>query len=139
MKLLLASGAAVNQRCHRGWTALHEAARRDNVQLCQKLLQARATIDTRNADDVTPTIEAARHGRTEALAYLIQNGTERYVFAFSLKSSDLSHLLMRIVVDSSSNTLILMTKNTIFSCICSLIVNPTLLILIKLIFFFNLR
>ncbi|KAL0170870.1 hypothetical protein M9458_035466, partial [Cirrhinus mrigala] len=79
VRLLLAFGAAVNQRCYRGCTALHEAARRDNAELCETLLQARAAIDARNADDVTPAIEAARHGRRETLAYLIRNGTERCV------------------------------------------------------------
>lgn len=85
VELLLACGASVNQRCRRGWTALHEAARRNNIALCQMLLQARAAVDARNADDVTPAIEAARHGRTEALAYLIRNGTEPHAFGFSQK------------------------------------------------------
>lgn len=76
VKLLLAFGAAVNQRCYHGWTALHEAARRDNPELCETLLRARAAVDARNADHVTPAIEAARHGRTEALAHLIKNGAQ---------------------------------------------------------------
>ncbi len=76
MELLLAFGAAVNQRCYRGWTALHEAARRGNATLCETLLRARAAVDARNADDITPAIEAARHGRTEALEHLIQSGTQ---------------------------------------------------------------
>lgn len=80
MKLLLVFGAAVNQRCYRGWTALHEAARRDNTELCETLLRARATVDSRNADNVTPAIEAARHGCTEALAHLIRSGTEHRVY-----------------------------------------------------------
>ncbi|XP_016117130.1 ankyrin repeat and SOCS box protein 2 isoform X2 [Sinocyclocheilus grahami] len=74
VKLLLASGVAVNQRCYRGWTALHEAARRDNTELCEALLRAGAAVDPRNTDHITPAIEAARHGRTGALAYLIQSG-----------------------------------------------------------------
>lgn len=75
VKLLLAFGASVNQRCHRGWTALHETVRRDNTELCETLLKAAgASVDARNADDITPLIEAARHGRTQTLTCLIRNG-----------------------------------------------------------------
>lgn len=74
MRLILAFGGSVNQRCHRGWTALHEAVRRGNTQLCEILLQARAAIDATSAYGITPLIEAARHGRTKIVNYLISKG-----------------------------------------------------------------
>lgn len=74
MRVILAFGGSVNQRCQRGWTALHEAARRGSTQLCEVLLQARAAIDATNAYGITPLIEAARHGRTNIVNYLISKG-----------------------------------------------------------------
>lgn len=76
MKLLLLFGASVNQRCYRGRTALHETVRRDHTELCETLLKARASIDARDADDITPLMEAARDGRTPTLTCLIRNGTD---------------------------------------------------------------
>lgn len=74
MRLILAFGGSVNQRCHSGWTALHEAVRRGNTQLCEALLQAGAAIEATNSYGITPLIEAARHGRTKMVNYLISKG-----------------------------------------------------------------
>ncbi len=105
VELLLAFGAAVNQRCYRGWTALHETARRGNAALCETLLRARATVDARNADDITPAIEAARHGCTEALAHLIRRGTQRRVYSIFWISLTCSHLRLSVSISRSSSSL----------------------------------
>lgn len=75
VRVILVFGGSVNQRCHLGWTALHEAVRRGNTQLCEALLQAGAAVDATNVYGITPLIEAARHGKTEIVNYLISKGT----------------------------------------------------------------
>lgn len=74
VRAILAFGGSVNQRCHLGWTALHEAVRRGNTLLCEALLQAGAAIDATNVYGITPLIEAARHGKTKIVNYLIGKG-----------------------------------------------------------------
>lgn len=84
VSLVLAFGATVNQRCNRGWTALHEAVCRDNTEICEILVRAGATINPANAYLVTPLIVAAQRGRVEVLRYLIGRGRFFAVFAVVL-------------------------------------------------------
>ncbi|KAG1936401.1 ankyrin repeat and SOCS box protein [Pimephales promelas] len=82
VRILLEAGADPDISNKNKETPLYKACEQECVGTVQlllacgasTLLQARAAVDARNADDVTPAIEAARHGRTEALAYLIRNG-----------------------------------------------------------------
>lgn len=64
----------MNQRCSQGWTALHEAACRNSVDICRILLQAGAKVGATNTYGVTPLFLAAQGGRLEALEFLIHNG-----------------------------------------------------------------
>lgn len=74
VRVILAFGGSVNQRCHHGWTALHEAVRQGSTQLCELLLQSGAAINATNIYGITPLIEAARHGKTKIVNYLISKG-----------------------------------------------------------------
>ncbi|XP_076833959.1 ankyrin repeat and SOCS box protein 2b isoform X2 [Brachyhypopomus gauderio] len=74
VRVILAFGGSVNQRCSKGWTALHEAVRRGNPELCETLLQAGAAVDAVSTHGITPLLEAARQGRTTIVDYLISKG-----------------------------------------------------------------
>lgn len=88
-RVILAFGGTVNQRCHRGWTALHEAVKQGNTQLCETLLQAGAAVNAPNTDGITPLIEAAQHGRKDIVDLLISKG-----MAVNIDYRRLSHLMI---------------------------------------------
>lgn len=75
VNLLLSYGADVKRRCTQGWTALHEAVSRNNIEICELLIKAGALINSPNTDSITPLIIAARQGQTAALRYLIRKGS----------------------------------------------------------------
>ena len=74
VSLLLSFGATVNQRCNQGWTALHQAACRNNTDICELLVRAGATVNPPNTYCIAPLIAAAQQGRLEGLQYLIRRG-----------------------------------------------------------------
>lgn len=74
VELLLNYGAGVNRGCSRGWTALHEAVCRNNVEICAMLLRAGANLNQRNIYGITPFFLAAQTGSGEALTLLLNHG-----------------------------------------------------------------
>lgn len=74
VSLILSYGATVNQRCGQGWTALHEAVSRNNTEICELLIRARAAINPPNTYSITPLTVAAQRGQMRALCYLIGKG-----------------------------------------------------------------
>lgn len=75
VNLILSFGATVNQRCGQGWTALHEAVSRNNIEICEILLRAGASINPPNTYSITPLTVAAQRGQMRALCHLIGKGT----------------------------------------------------------------
>ncbi|CAK6957012.1 putative ankyrin repeat and SOCS box protein 2-like [Scomber scombrus] len=76
VSLILSYGATVNQRCGQGWTALHEAVSRNNTEICELLIRARAVINPANTYSITPLTVAAQRGQMRALCYLIGKGAD---------------------------------------------------------------
>lgn len=74
VSLIISFGATVNQRCGRGWTALHEAVSRNNTDICEILLRAGATVNPPNTYSITPLTVAAQQGWLKVLYYLIGKG-----------------------------------------------------------------
>lgn len=74
---LLKHGAAVNTRCLQGWTALQEAVCRNNVEICELLLQAGAKLSVTNAYGIAPLFSAAQSGQLAALRFLLKHGGYR--------------------------------------------------------------
>lgn len=75
VSLLLSHGATVNQRCAQGWTALHEAVSRNNMEIGEILIGAGAAINPPNTYSVPPLIVAAQRGLMRPLSYLIEKGS----------------------------------------------------------------
>lgn len=71
---LLNHGATVNKSCIQGWTALHEAVCRNNVEICEMLVKAGAKISTPNMYGITPIFVAAQSGNLDTLRFLLKNG-----------------------------------------------------------------
>lgn len=69
----------MNQRCCGRWTALHEAASRDNTDICALLVGAGAAVNPSNTYSATPLIAAAQRGRMRALTYLTGRGGSSHV------------------------------------------------------------
>lgn len=74
VELILQFGGGVNKICIQGWTALHEAVCRNNMQICEMLVEAGAKVGTPNMYGITPLFVAAQGGRVEALRFLIKSG-----------------------------------------------------------------
>lgn len=72
--MLLNHGATVNKICIQGWTALHEAVCRNNVEICDMLVKAGAKISIPNIYGITPIFVAAQSGNIDALRFLLKNG-----------------------------------------------------------------
>lgn len=85
VSLLLSYGAAVNQRCAQGWTALHEAVARDNTEICDILVGAGAMLNPAHTYSIPPLNVAAQKGHMRALCYLIDKGN-RGIFNTLLSS-----------------------------------------------------
>jgi len=74
--LLLDFGARVNKQCIQGWTALHEAVSRNNVEICEMLVKAGAKLSATNIYGISPLFVAAQSGHVQALTFLINNGNQ---------------------------------------------------------------
>lgn len=72
--MLLKYSAAVNKNCIQGWTALHEAVCRNNVEICEILVKAGAKVSIPNMYGITPIFVAAQSGKVDALRFLLKNG-----------------------------------------------------------------
>lgn len=72
--LLLKHSTAVNKGCIQGWTALHEAVCRNNVEICEILVKAGAKVNIPNMYGITPIFVAAQSGKVDALRFLLKNG-----------------------------------------------------------------
>lgn len=70
VQLLLRHKARVDARGPQQRSALHVACAAGNTDIVGCLLEAGADRNARDADGITPLLEAARHGRTEVLARL---------------------------------------------------------------------
>lgn len=73
--VLLNRGVLVNTACNQGWTALQEAACRNNVEVCEMLLKAGAKHSQTNIYGITPMFTAAQSGQLAALRLLFKHGT----------------------------------------------------------------
>jgi ankyrin repeat protein len=80
VKALLAKGARVNQV---GWTPLHYAAAGGDAEVVRLLTKHKAELDARTPHMFTPLMLAAREGRENALAALLEAGANA-----SLKSGE---------------------------------------------------
>ncbi|XP_072130754.1 ankyrin repeat and SOCS box protein 2 isoform X3 [Mobula birostris] len=76
VKLLVKFNADVNHRCNRGWTALHEAVVRNDLDIIEALITAGAKIESTNAYGVSPLFVAAQSGQLEALRFLVKRGAD---------------------------------------------------------------
>ena len=72
----LASGAEVNARDSRSWTALMHAVNKGYPLLVEQLLKAGADPDIRMLDGTTALFMAAVHGHTEIIAMLMAAGAD---------------------------------------------------------------
>lgn len=66
--------ADTNHRCNRGWTALHEAVSRNDLEIIDILVKGGAKIESANAYGITSLFVAAESGQLEALRYLARCG-----------------------------------------------------------------
>lgn len=81
--LLLNHGAAIHTKCFQGWTALHEAACRDNVEICQMLLKAGGKHSPADNYGITPLFTAAQSGQLASLRLLVKHGKSEATMAQS--------------------------------------------------------
>ncbi|XP_047101226.1 FYVE zinc finger domain protein UPA1-like [Schistocerca piceifrons] len=78
LRALIAAGADVEARGGWwGWTALHCAADRGDVEAARLLVGAGAAVDARDDDGWTPLHMAALNGRAEVAAELLVAGADR--------------------------------------------------------------
>lgn len=73
-RLLVQYNADTNHRCNRGWTALHEAVSRNDLEIIDILVKGGAKIESANAYGITSLFVAAESGQLEALRYLAKCG-----------------------------------------------------------------
>ena len=72
--MLLNHGASVNVHCNQGWTPLQEAVCRNNVEICEMLVQAGARLTPANVYGISPLFTAAQSGQIATLRFLIKHG-----------------------------------------------------------------
>ncbi|XP_009984901.1 PREDICTED: ankyrin repeat and SOCS box protein 2, partial [Tauraco erythrolophus] len=75
-RLLVQYNADTNHRCNRGWTALHEAVSRNDLEIIDILVKGGAKIESANAYGITSLFVAAESGQLEALRYLAKCGAD---------------------------------------------------------------
>lgn len=73
VKKLITSDAQINQP---GWTALHYAAAKGNLDIIALLLEHSAYIDTESPNKTTPLMMAVRSGKSEAITLLLDEGAD---------------------------------------------------------------
>src|SRR5205823_9989894 len=76
VKALLAKGAEVNAREHKGQTALMWSAAEGNLEVVDALLKAGADFRTPLASGFTPLFFAVREGRSAVVFRLLEAGAE---------------------------------------------------------------
>lgn len=74
VKLLIRSGAHIDEKMKNGRTALHIAAFYGDIKTLSYLLRANAKVNTKANDGITPLHRAAEGGDTEAIKMLLANG-----------------------------------------------------------------
>jgi ankyrin repeat protein len=72
-KKLIERGADVNQK---GWTPLHYAATKGNIEIMRLLIENHAYLDAESPNGTTPLMMAAMYGSPEAVKVLIQAGAD---------------------------------------------------------------
>ncbi|MGD9586812.1 MAG: ankyrin repeat domain-containing protein [Brachymonas sp.] len=70
---LILKGAATNKP---GWSPLHYAATRSNLDIMQMLLARDAYIDAMSPNETTPLMMAARYGGSEGVQFLLDKGAD---------------------------------------------------------------
>ena len=76
LETTLASGADVNARDDKGWTALMYVVDKGYVLLVEPLLQAKADPDVRAPDGATALFMAVAHGHSEIIPKLMKAGAD---------------------------------------------------------------
>lgn len=71
---LVAHGAWVEQVCRKKWTAMHEAAKVDNVDILMLLLRNGGRVNQKDVTGVTPLAVAAEHGHFHITEILLSCG-----------------------------------------------------------------
>ncbi|XP_057809485.1 uncharacterized protein LOC131023870 isoform X2 [Salvia miltiorrhiza] len=75
VKYLISKGAEVQMSSDKGFTALHYAVQKGNLELMELLLKSGADIDAESVDG-TPLQYAASCGSVEAVKFLLKNNAE---------------------------------------------------------------
>jgi len=77
IKYLVQNGADVNAQTDAGWTALHYAALRNDLDIMQWMIEERnAEVNTRDLDGTTALLLAARENHFDMVKYLLQKGAD---------------------------------------------------------------
>ncbi|KAH0620404.1 hypothetical protein JD844_020813 [Phrynosoma platyrhinos] len=88
VQMLLQYNADANHRCNRGWTALHEAVARNDLDIIELLIKGGVKIDATNCYGITSLFVAAESGadintqasdKASALFEAAKNGHEKIV------------------------------------------------------------
>jgi len=72
-KKLIERGADVNQK---GWTPLHYAATKGNVDIMRLLIESHAYLDAESPNGTTPLMMAAHYGTPMATKLLLEEGAD---------------------------------------------------------------
>ncbi len=74
-KKLIERGADVNQK---GWTPLHYAATKGNIEIMRLLIENHAYLDAESPNGTTPLMMAAMYGNSQTVKLLLESGAEAY-------------------------------------------------------------
>lgn len=101
---LIARDAAVNKT---GWTPLHYAATKGQIEVMRLLLEEHAFIDAESPNRTTPLMMAARYGSLEAVKLLLEEGADPLMknaqnmtavdFAQSMQRGDVADLIGKTI------------------------------------------
>jgi ankyrin repeat protein len=72
-KKLIERGADVNQK---GWTPLHYAATKGNIEIMRLLIENHAYLDAESPNGTTPLMMAAHYGTPMATKLLLEEGAD---------------------------------------------------------------
>ena len=75
-RLLLNSGAEVNEKSEAMWTPLHIAARHQGPDVCQVLLDAGADVNVKGMNGNTPIHLASRMGKLSTVKLLVERNAD---------------------------------------------------------------
>ena len=76
--LLIKSGANINAKSRKGFTALHRATKYGKIQMVGYLLDSGADINIKTNDGRTPLSSAAKFDHLETVEYLVERGAKIY-------------------------------------------------------------